>query len=232
MRNRIAYALHKIGAYQALDECRDYAELVRSRGRKSFSQYGEDLFLQEHFRGRKGFYIDIGANHPVRGSNTYQLYRMGWEGLVVEPIKRLYVKHKRFRPRDIQVHAAAGRSSGDLTFYEIIPSVLSTCDPDIARSVLSEGVGLLLQEYPIQVTTVAELYRTYMAPRRISLLCIDTEGHDMDVLQGVDWTILFPEIVVCEANEKDKEIEIHQFLSGHGYSRLKSLGGSLVFGAS
>jgi len=225
----MVYALHKTGVYRVLDECRDYAESLHSSRQHSFSQYGEDLFLQERFEGRKGLYIDIGGNHPIRGSNTYQLYRKGWGGLVVEPIERFYTKQRRVRPRDIQVNAAVGSSAGELTFYEMIPSVLSTCDADVAKEVLSMGRGRLLREYSVRVATVAELYRTHMAPRPISLLCIDTEGHDLAVLQGVDWTTVHPEIVICEANEMDQEREISRFLALYGYHCLKSLGGSLIF---
>jgi len=229
MRNQMVYALHKTGAYRVLDECRDYAERLQSSKQHSFSQYGEDLFLQEHFKGRKGFYIDIGGNHPMRGSNTFELYRQGWEGVVVEPIKRFYTKHKRLRPRDIQVNAAVGSSLGDLTFFEMIPSVLSTCDSEVAKEVLSTGRGRLLREYTVPVTTVAELYRSHLFPRAVSLLCVDTEGHDLDVLMGVDWDSLHPEIVICEANEEFQEIEINRYLAAYGYSCLESLGGSLVF---
>jgi len=184
MRNGLVYALHKTGVYRLLDECRDFAERIQSSRQQSFSQFGEDQFLLERFKDRKGFYIDIGGNHPIRGSNTYALYRNGWEGLVVEPIERFYDKQRRRRPRDIQVNAAVGSSSGDMTFYEMIPSVLSTCEFDVAKEVLSAGRGRLLNEYSVRLATVADLYRMQMSPRPVSLLCVDTEGHDLAVLQG------------------------------------------------
>ena len=39
---------------------------------KSYSQEGEDLILNRIFEyQQKGFYIDVGAHHPKRFSNTY-----------------------------------------------------------------------------------------------------------------------------------------------------------------
>ena len=40
--------------------------------RGSFSEHGEDVFIQERL-GKKnaGFYVDIGASHPFRISNTF-----------------------------------------------------------------------------------------------------------------------------------------------------------------
>jgi FkbM family methyltransferase len=225
----LIHALHKTGMYGILDRFRDSSELAKAGQRRSFSQFGEDLFLKEYFGARNGLYIEIGGNHPFSLSNTYLLYRMGWSGLVIEPIQRLYAKHKRFRPRDIQVNAAVGDSSGSLTFYEMIPSVLSTCDRSEVESLLSTGKAILFREYSVPVTTVAELYRTHLAPARISLLSIDTEGHDMSVLRGVDWEAMLPEIIICEAADQSKGIEVSIFLATQGYRCLKVLGCNLVF---
>ena len=50
---------------------------------ESFSQEGEDLILKrlfDHLKPNdKGFYIDIGAHHPVRFSNTYLFYRKNFQ---------------------------------------------------------------------------------------------------------------------------------------------------------
>ena len=43
---------------------------------KSYSQEGEDMILRRIFERKKtGFYIDIGAHHPKRFSNTYYFYK-------------------------------------------------------------------------------------------------------------------------------------------------------------
>ncbi len=228
-KSGLIYALHKTGIYWALDRGRDYAELAKSGQRQGFSQYGEDLYLRDYFGERQGLYIEVGGNHPFSLSNTYLLYRMGWKGVVVEPIQRLYAKHKRFRPRDIQVNAAAGDKVGALTFYEMIPSVLSTCDPDEAKTIVSGRSARLFHEYSVPITTVAELYRKHLAPHPLSLLSIDTEGHDMAVLRGVDWEGMHPEIIVCEANDEAKVSEVSNFLDGHGYRCLTVLGCNLLF---
>jgi len=231
IRNTAVLALHKTGLYQLVDMLRDHAQIGRLTKRTSLSQYGEDIFLQDHFKNRKGFYIDIGANHPVGGSNTYKLYQMGWVGLTVEPIRRFYEKQRRFRPLDIQVNAAVGDVAGSLTFYEMIPSVVSTCDSELAKDTVSNRTGLVLKQYEVPVTTIAELCHRYVAPHTVSLLCVDVEGHDLAVLRGADWDKFRPEIIVAEANEPEKECEIDRFLHGKGYSRVRSFGGSLVYRA-
>ena len=77
LNHKLALALHRAGVYKCVDGGRDFVQLLRAGGRASFSQYGEDLFVSDYFRGRKGIYMEIGGNHPFRLSNTYLLYRMG-----------------------------------------------------------------------------------------------------------------------------------------------------------
>jgi FkbM family methyltransferase len=225
----LGHALHKSGLFGVLDWFRDYIELFKAPKRTSFSQNGEDLELRKRFGARQGLYIEIGANHPLRLSNTYLLYRMGWRGMIVEPVQSLYAKHKRLRPRDIHINAAADATDGEVTFYEMIPSVLSTCNSDEAEKAVSGGTARMLRKYPVPVTTVAALYRTHLAPNPVLVLSVDTEGHDLAVLQGVDWVSMRPEVVICEGNDDVRRSEITEFLAGRGYECYKQMGCNLMF---
>jgi FkbM family methyltransferase len=154
---------------------------------------------------------------------------MGWSGVVIEPIERLYAKHKQFRPRDVQVMAAGGECSGSLTFYEMIPSVLSTCDQERARYYVSKGEALLHREYSVPVMTVSEIYQKYLAGGEVHLLSIDTEGHDLAVLRGVNWAEIRPKIVICEAHDDIKRAATVELFASQGYDHIKSLGYNLLF---
>ena len=52
--------------------------------RFSFSQFGEDLVLLNYLKEPHGFYVDVGAHHPVQFSNTYLLHRRGWHGVNID----------------------------------------------------------------------------------------------------------------------------------------------------
>ena len=53
-----------------------------------YSQAGQDLFALELF-GKKGTYIDIGAGHPTKGSNSYLLEVFNeWKGFSIEFSKK------------------------------------------------------------------------------------------------------------------------------------------------
>lgn len=53
---------------------------------KSFSQSGQDLFVNAIFDGKRdGLFLDIGCNHPIELSNTYALEQeLGWRGLLID----------------------------------------------------------------------------------------------------------------------------------------------------
>ena len=51
--------------------------------RSSYSQFQEDLFIDNFFRNKsRGFYIDIGCYHPVKYSNTALLFNSLSAGLL------------------------------------------------------------------------------------------------------------------------------------------------------
>ena len=65
----------------------------------SYSFEGQDLIVSTILRKiKKGFYIDIGCNHPININDTFTLYKKGWSGILVEPLKyynKLYNKYRK-----------------------------------------------------------------------------------------------------------------------------------------
>lgn len=56
------------------------------------------------FRKKKiGFYVDVGAHHPMRFSNTYFFYRMGWSGINIDAMPGSMKEFKKYRRRDINL---------------------------------------------------------------------------------------------------------------------------------
>lgn len=80
-----------------------------SHGNRCYSQEGEERILERLFKGKtNGFYVDCGANHPIRYSNTYRLYRKGWRGIVIDALPGTEKIYSRIRPRDIVVESGVG----------------------------------------------------------------------------------------------------------------------------
>src|SRR5208283_1151718 len=96
--------------------------------RSSYSQYGEDEFVAamlSEVDPAKGFYIDVGANHPTRISNTYLFYRRGWSGIAIDPQRQMEKLFRACRPRDQFIRAGCGRRADIAEFSYAGASVLS-----------------------------------------------------------------------------------------------------------
>jgi FkbM family methyltransferase len=164
----------------------------------SYAQNLEDYHLWLCFGGRTdGFYIDIGAGHPVADNVTFFLYERGWRGLVVEPQEDLARLYALTRPRDVAVATLVGASSGTARFHEVDRlHGLSSLRPEAATAARALGAAHRVVERPI--VTLAELCER-QGVTTIDVLKIDVEGAEPDVLAGNDWSRFRPKVVVAEA---------------------------------
>ncbi|NWG23742.1 MAG: FkbM family methyltransferase, partial [Pseudorhodoplanes sp.] len=84
----------------------------------SYSQRFEDFYLLSCFGERAdGFYIDIGAGHPVFDNVTFALYLRGWRGIAGEPNPALAALSRGVRPRDEVVEALVSDTPGEADFH-------------------------------------------------------------------------------------------------------------------
>ena len=73
---------------------------------KSYSQEGEDIILARIFgKQQNGFYVDVGAHHPYRFSNTYFFYKRGWKGINIDAMPGSMKIFNKYRPRDKNIEA-------------------------------------------------------------------------------------------------------------------------------
>ena len=111
--------------------------LVRIFGlenRFSYSQLNEDCII-DWLTGykKKGTYIDIGAYHPDKISNTRLFYERGWRGVNVEPSLIGYKLFCEKRPDDINLNCAIGEGTVDY-FGDENESSGATCVKELAES--------------------------------------------------------------------------------------------------
>src|SRR5690348_6483959 len=84
----------------------------------SFAQNHEDVLLRRLFPdSTDGFYIDVGANHPVYHSVTKHFYDRGWRGINIEPVPTVFEELRAQRDRDLNLCVGVSNREGSLTFY-------------------------------------------------------------------------------------------------------------------
>ena len=74
--------------------------------KSSYSISNVDLIIDRIFsKIKKGIYVDIGCNHPIKYNNTYLLYKKGWNGINVDSDEKSISEFKRFRGDDHNVNS-------------------------------------------------------------------------------------------------------------------------------
>ncbi len=164
----------------------------------SYAQRLEDYHLSSAFGNQaSGFYVDLGAGHPVADNVSYWFYLQGWRGVVVEPQAHLLDLYRHLRPRDVAVCSLIGQTVGEADFH-IVEGLhgLSTMLELNARKAAAHGASYTTVRRP--VTTLAQLLEVHRVGS-IDFLKVDVEGAEPEVFAGADWSRWRPRMIVAEA---------------------------------
>lgn len=200
---------------------------IRKKSSKlTFSQCGEDLALLKYLPENGGIYVDIGGGHPVIGSNTFLLDKRNYLGIVVEPITKFSREFYKRKGVNKVFETVCAPVRQNIDFYEFENSFLSTTSKSVADALLSSGQNLLFKRQLVSLK-ISELGVSAM-PSVPSLLDIDVEGVDLDVLKTNDWSTFRPRVILIESQLKNRD-EIHQYLDENNYELKEVCNITLVF---
>lgn len=201
----------------------------------SHSQFGEDMVLRYLTNDSKnGFYVDIGAHHPVYYSNTYHFYCKGWRGINIDACPGSMELFNILRSRDINLEVCLSPvQNSEVEFFIFDCTALNTCDVETANQVLSSGTANLITKKNIRTMTLVECLDLYLPPRKqINFMSIDVEGMDEKILMSNDWERYKPEILVFEKHRKSiqelGELPIVKHLANFGYELMGKCGPSII----
>ena len=193
------------------------------------------MILSRIFEGKKqGFYVDIGAHHPRRFSNTYLFYKQGWTGINVEPNPHAQRLFNKERSRDINLQCGISEFETELTYYYFDEPALNTFDYEVVKSRLETTPYKLLDQAPIPVFRLETIFKRYLLPKQyIDFLTIDVEGLDYSVLRSNDWKVFRPSCIVIETLNTDLQqacdSTIAIFLIKRNYKIFARTYNSLIF---
>jgi FkbM family methyltransferase len=195
---------------------------------ESYSQFGEDLVLDALLMGKPtGSYIDVGANDPVRLSNTCRFYRRGWRGVNIEPSRTLWQRLNDERPEDINLNVGIGATSGTATFYEMTIDTYSTFNKGNSEEFCPGKEIAARIEMPI--FTLSSIWAEHVGDRCIDFISVDVEGDNLAVLQGNDWKRFRPRFVLVEMDGAER-LAIIAFLTDCNYELLYANNVNGIFG--
>lgn len=193
----------------------------------AFAQEGEDLILNSYFfKKDKGFYVDIGANHPKKFSSSYLFYLRGWRGINIDPWPKAKDLFAKYRPDDVFVNCGVANEDNLLDYYCFNSSLVNTFNAVEARQLENNADSgcKLLTVKKIKVRRLADVlleYDSFIATRQIDFMNIDVEGGEMAVLESNNWDKYIPGFIAVEIHgfnlHHPEKFAVHNFLVTKGY---------------
>jgi hypothetical protein len=199
----------------------------------SFSQFGEDLIIIRFLRKldpSKGIYVDCGSFDPVAISNTLLLHKKGYKGINIDLDRDKIDKFDRYRPEDYNVVAALSNSKTKLKLLRYAGRATNRI-VDLESTDTESIIG----ETPISAEIIETCTMTEtidsspFANYEIHYLNVDCEGHDLNVLMGLDFSRYAPKIVSVEVHSEPTQDVIQEFLIDRGYRLVGMTDGNKIF---
>ena len=181
-----------------------------------FSETGEDIVLNQFIDRSPGKFVDVGAHHPITGSNTFGLYIKGWSGIAVEPQTKFNLLWKVFRRRDLLINSPVS-SKLEVVFHYFTNTLLNTINSKVAN--IHKSDNKWLNSVPMKAISLHSILPFELSPLENFVLSIDIEGAELEALSTIDWKVQKPRLILVESWEKPwiRGNETNAFLSKKHY---------------
>ena len=209
--------------------------------KNSYSFNAVDLIIDYIFKNTKnGFYLDIGAQHPISNNNTYLLYKRGWRGVNIDLDKKNIDLFNIARPNEINLNYAVSNVNGeaDLFFYHDA-SPINTLNEKI--STFQKAKVSKIKK--IHTKTLNNILGSINLKKKINYMNIDVEGSEEKILEGFDIDKYKPDVISIEYLDlrmkklefKNNDINnlmnsnLYKYFTDNNYYFINWLHGDLIF---
>ena len=203
--------------------------------RKSYSMFGEDLVISKIFKNKKkGIYVDVGCYHPIEGSNTYLLFKKGWNGINIDLNKTSIDLFDKARSGDINLNLAISNKSKKIKYYfRKKINMLNTINQNFAKNYFLKG----FKTSYIQSQTLNYILKKFKYSQKIDFLNLDIEGNEINALKSLNFKKYEPKVICVEIHKtsgrnRKSQIEnnpLYKFLKKKGYKYFWNKDFSYIF---
>jgi len=177
----------------------------------------EKLAVWEFFGcAEEGIFVEVGANDPKSLSQTWLLERIGWRGVLVEPLpdRAEALRRERRNSQVFEVAVSAPEKTGEADFH--VAGALSSMDRNVKD--YSTDYETVLR---VKVATLDSILSEAKIPR-IDFLSVDTEGTEVDVFRGLDLRKYRPRLVLVE--DAVLGMKLHRYMMSFRYTLVRRTG--------
>lgn len=174
----------------------------------------EKLLVREFFAGTQGFFVDVGANDPTQGSQSWHLEQLGWHGILVEPQPDLATRLRETRKAQVFAVACSSPQNAGQTLSLHVAGPMSALDRDrMAPGAIPD------KTIAVPVRTLDDILEEAGAPTPLQFLSVDVEGHEIEVLSGFDFARWRPRLILLEDHVSD--LAKHRFMRRAHYRLVR-----------
>ena len=210
--------------------------------KNSYAISNVDLIIDRIFaKIKRGIYLDIGCNHPIKYNNTYLLYNRGWKGINIDSDEKSISAFNKFRKNDYNFKGLISSSEKNINYYYYHDrSALNTVDKNLVKSRKAKPKKII----KLSTTTINKIIsNSPYKNKKINLLSIDIENHEYEALKNFNFKKYKIDIIVTEClNLKSKKLEtqnqslkyilnskIYKLLIRNNYNLINWVNSDLVF---
>ena len=184
------------------------------------SQNNEAQIVSDYFKGFKGTVLDIGANDGSTFSNSYDLIKNGWKGVLFEPgqvfkeLENLYIDNSNVNCYQL----AITEKQEQLTFYQSGAHVKNGKDTglvstlDYAETIRWRNSGVEFTETKIQAVPFSWVLKWH---KQFDFITIDAEGNDWNILKQIDLNLVGCRCLCIEWNGHQDLKQLYSNYVGH-----------------
>ena len=197
-------------------------------------------------------FVQIGTNDGLRWDPVRRfIIRDNWNGVLVEPLPPVFemlkanyshVTNRKLIFANVAVSSSDQEAIRFWSFSEDFCKSLSiedrlyylrksSTDRDMVAANLRdfEQIDDKIQAYDVPCLTVNSLIDQYWDGPEIDLVFIDAEGHDDQVVRGIDFTRIHPRAILYEShNLGERKQELRKYLEANGYTVTDLVGDTVA----
>src|SRR5947209_16759770 len=177
----------------------------------------EMRLVREFFGGATGYFVDVGANDPQLGSQSWHLEQAGWTGILIEPQPDLAARLRQRRKAKVFAVACSAPANAGTSMPLYLAGPLSSLNENLMNVTLKADATVT-----VPVRTLDHVLAEAGAPSPIDFLSIDVEGHAREVLQGIDLVRWRPRLILVEDHVMN--LRLHRHLRSRGYQWIRRTG--------
>ena len=211
--------------------------------KKSYSISNVDLIIDRLFsKIKKGVYIDVGCNHPIKYNNTYLLHKKGWSGINIDLDKTSINEFNIMRKNDYNVQELVGSTDGEekeIYYYHERSAINTVCKELIKkrqtkpREIIkkkTKSLNQIIKNSPFE-------------NKKIDFMSIDIENYEYEALKNFNFKKNQVDLIVTECTDMNQDkletytqtldyiinTNIYKLLEKNDYKLINWVNSDLVF---